>query len=326
MYKIWYKCFKGVIILNFGGKFMRELKEKDFKFTYCKIEEREIIGERSLGYWQSVKIKFLKNKFAVLAAIILLIVILMAIFSPLFMEFNYFEPVKEKNLRPNSVHYFGTNYEGRDIFAGVWQGARSSLGISFIVAFLNLSIGIVYGGICSFYGGIIDDIIMRILGIVTSVPLIVIITIMYLILGPGPLSLILAMTINGWGNVARLIRGQLLQIKEQEYVLASKALGASTSKIICNHLIRNVISVAIVTITMEIPNVLILEGLLSYIGFGIKYPLLSWGSLMYNAGFSLMFYPYQVFIPASIMTITIICFNVLGDALRDALNPQESIL
>jgi oligopeptide transport system permease protein len=133
------------------------------------------------------------------------------------------------------------------------------------------------------------------------------------------------MTINGWGNVARLIRGQLLQIKEQEYVLAAKALGASTSRIICNHLIRNVISIAIVTITMEIPTVIILEGLLSYIGFGMQYPLLSWGSLMYNAGFSLMFYPYQVFIPASVMTITIICFNVIGDALRDALDPQEMV-
>lgn len=305
---------------------MRELKKKDFEVIGCKIEEKEIIGEGSLSYWRSVKIKFFKNKFAILATIILSIVILITIFSPLFTKFDYFQPVKEKNLRPNSIHYFGTTDQGRDIFAGVWKGARSSLGISFIIAFLNLSIGIVYGGICSFYGGIIDDIIMRILEIVTSVPLIVIITIMYLILGPGPLSLILAMTVNGWGNVTRLIRGQLLQVKEQEYVLAAKALGASTSRIICNHLIRNVISIAIVTITMEIPNVLILEGLLSYIGFGMRYPLLSWGSLMYNAGFSLMFYPYQVFIPASIMTITIICFNVIGDALRDALNPQEYTL
>ncbi|ARC86901.1 binding--dependent transport system inner membrane component family protein [Clostridium argentinense CDC 2741] len=305
---------------------MRELKKKDFEVVSCEIKEKEIMSERSLSYWQSVKIKFFKNKIAILAVIILLIIILMTIFSPIFTKFDYFEPVREKNLRPNSIHYFGTTDEGRDIFAGVWQGARSSLGISCIIAFLNLSIGIVYGGICSFYGGIIDDIIMRILEIVTSVPLIVIITLMYLILGSGPLSLILAMTINGWDNVARLIRGQLLQIKEQEYVLAAKALGASTSRIICNHLIRNVISVAIVTITMEIPNVLILEGLLSYIGFGMRYPLLSWGSLMYNTGFSLMFYPYQIFIPASIMTITIICFNVIGDVLRDALNPQESIV
>lgn len=282
-------------------------------------------GGISLTYWKSVWKAFVKNKAAIITLTILLIIIAMTIFYPMVSKYSYLvQDYKIKNLKPSMEHFFGTDAWGSDVFAGVWQGARTSLILGILIAFINLVIGMIYGGMCSYYGGLTDDILMRIIEILANIPLLIVVILVNLILGPSIFTFVIALTISGWCNVANLIRGQFIQQKEQEYILAAKALGASTSRIISKHLMRNVISIAIVTITLEIPNVILLESMLSFIGFGSS--LLSWGSLFYNASFSLIFYPYQVFLPALVISITIICFNVLGDALRDAFNPHEVVL
>jgi oligopeptide transport system permease protein len=229
-----------------------------------------------------------------------------------------------KNLKPSLSHFFGTDELGREIFAGVWQGGRTSLILGLVIAFINLTIGMIYGGICSYYGGLIDDILMRVIEILMNIPLLVVVVLMNLILGRSVLTFVVAMGISGWCNIACIIRGQLIQQKEQEYILAARALGASTSRIISVHLMRNIISIAIVTITLEIPSVILTETVLSFIGFGSS--MLSWGKLFYGAAFALNFYPYQVFLPAIIISTTIVCFNALGDALRDAFNPHEVVI
>lgn len=303
---------------------MKELTTKDFKRIDMYVEDEVWRGE-SLTYWQSVKMSLLRNKVAIVTIIILLLMITMAIIYPVFTKVPYeLEDYKIKNLKPSLEHLFGTDAVGREIFAGFWKGARTSFSLGFIVAFINLTIGLVYGSICSFYGGLIDDILMRVVEIMMNIPLLVIVVLMNLLLGRSLVTFVVAMSITGWCNVAQLIRGQLIQKKQQEYILAAKALGASSSRIISKHLIRNIISTAIVTITLEIPNVIMLECALSFIGFGS--PLLSWGRLFFGAAFALHFYPSQVFIPAFFISLTIICFNVLGDALRDAFNPHEVTL
>jgi oligopeptide transport system permease protein len=302
---------------------MRELTIKDFK----KVEEHTVQEKwkgPSLTYWESVKIALFKNKVAITTIIVLLIIISMAIIYPMISNRSYLQQNYEmKNLKPSLEHFFGTDELGREIFAGVWQGGRTSLILGIIIAFINLTIGMIYGGICSYYGGLTDDILMRVIEILINIPLLVVVVLMNLILGRSIVTFVVAMSISGWCNIAVLIRGQLIQQKEQEYILAARALGASTSRIISKHLMRNIISIAIVTITLEIPSVILIESILSFIGFGSS--MLSWGRLFYGAGFSLHFYPYQVFLPAFIISLTIICFNILGDALRDAFNPHEVV-
>jgi oligopeptide transport system permease protein len=299
-------------------------KTKDFK----RVEEftvQDTWKGPSLTYWESVKIALLKNKVAVVTIIVLLIIISMSLIYPIIANRSYLQQSYQlKNLKPSMDHFFGTDELGREIFSGVWQGGRTSLILGIIIAFINLTIGMIYGGICSYYGGITDDILMRVIEILMNIPLLVVVVLMNLILGRSILTFVVAMSISGWCNIAVLIRGQLIQQKEQEYILAAKVLGASTSRIISNHLMRNIISIAIVTITLEIPNVILTESVLSFMGFGSS--ALSWGRLFYGAGFSLHFYPYQVFLPALIISTTIICFNILGDTLRDAFNPHEVIL
>lgn len=285
----------------------------------------EDLGGTSLTYWKSVGIAFIRNKAAIITATILLIIIAMTIFYPMVSKYSYLEQdYKIKYLKPSMEHFFGTDAWGMDVFTAIWQAARVSLILGILIAFINLVVGMIYGGICSYYGGLTDDILMRIIEILTNIPLLIIVILVNLILGRSIFTFVIALTISGWCNVANLIRGQFIQQKEQEYILAAKALGASTSRIISKHLMRNVISIAIVTITLEIPNVILLESMLSFIGFGSS--LLSWGSLFFNASFSLLFYPHVVFLPALIISITIICFNILGDALRDAFNPHEVVL
>lgn len=295
---------------------------------FKRVDNSTIVEEwkgTSLTYWKSVGKAFLQNKAAIITATILIIIIAMTIFYPMVSKYSYLEQdYKIRNLKPSMEHFFGTDAWGSDVFAGVWQGARTSLILGILIAFINLVVGMIYGGICSYHGGLTDDILMRIIEILTNIPLIVVIILVNLILGRSVFTFVIALTISGWCNVANLIRGQFIQQKEQEYILAAKALGASTSRIISKHLMRNVISIAIVTITLEIPNVILLESTLSFIGFGSS--LLSWGSLFFNASFSLHFYPNVVFLPALVISITIICFNILGDALRDAFNPHEVVL
>lgn len=306
------------------GIYMREVTANKFQ----RVEQTDI-GEEwngtSLTYWKSVRIAFFQNKAAIITATILLIIIAMAIIYPMVSKYSYLQQdYKIKNLKPSMLHFFGTDEGGRDIFTGVWQAARISLLLGIIIALINLTIGMIYGGICSYYGGLTDDVLMRIIEILANIPLLVIVIQVNLILGPSIVTFVIAMTISGWCNIASLIRGQFIQQKEQEYILAAKALGASTSRIVSKHLMRNIISIAIVTITLEIPSIILLESMLSFIGFGSA--MLSWGKMFYTASFAIHFYPYQVLMPAFIISITIICFNILGDALRDAFNPHEVVL
>lgn len=301
---------------------MEGISTKDFR-RVKQYESQEEWRGPSLSYWESVRVALLKNKAAIITIAVLLIIILMCIFYPMVSKVSYLQTSLELiNLKPSSSHFFGTDEAGRDVFAGVWQGGRNSLILGIIIAFINLTIGMIYGGICSYYGGLIDDILMRVVEVIMNIPLLVVVVLLNLILGKSVITFIVAMSISGWCNIACLIRGQLIQQKEQEYILAAKSLGASTSRIISNHLMRNIIGIAIVTITLEIPSVILTESILSFIGFGSS--MLSWGKLFYGTGFSLHFYPYRVFLPAIIISVTIICFNILGDALRDAFNPHEA--
>ncbi|MFH1511921.1 MAG: ABC transporter permease, partial [Bacillota bacterium] len=212
---------------------------------------------------------------------------------------------------------------GRDLLTRVMYGARISLLVALVATLVNFAIGVLYGAIAGFEGGRVDNIMMRIVDIINSIPLMLyIILLMVLIGNKGIWTIILAIGTVYWVNMARLVRGQTLALKEQEYVLAARALGVSRFNIIRKHLIPNAMGPIIISMTMMIPTAVFTESFLSFIGLGVSAPMASWGTLANNALPGLLTYPYQLMFPAMAIAITMLAFNFLGDGLRDALDPR----
>lgn len=303
---------------------MAELSKEKFQIIGCENLDAEGILRPSMTYWQDAWRRLKKNKVAMASLILLGLMVLMTIIGPMISKFEYQATNNDMlNIKPNSTYWFGTDTLGRDLFSRVWIGGRISIVIGLIGALVDTVVGVIYGGIAGYLGGIADDIMMRILEILVSIPyLVLVILIRVLMDGGGIAPLIIAMTITGWCYMARLVRGQLLQIKEQEYVLAAKALGANPSRVIARHLIPNTLGVMIVAITFDIPGFIFSEAFLSFLGIGIQSPMTSWGALAAAGQQNLMFYAYQLIFPALAISLTMLAFNLLGDGLRDALDPK----
>lgn len=287
-------------------------------------EFKDEIVRPSITYWADSWRRLKTNKVAIFSIVILVALILMCLIAPIFSPFKYeVTNTSNINIPPNSTHWFGTDGLGRDIFTRVWVGGRTSILIGFIGTFMVVFVGCVYGGVAGFFGGKTDHYMMRFIEILVSIPYLVMVILVSLYLGKGLFALIIALTITGWTEVARLVRGQVFQIKEQEFVTASKALGASPKRIIFTHLLPNTIGVVIVAITFKIPGFIFAEAFLSFIGLGVQAPNTSWGALASAARENLRFYPYQIFFPSLMIILTMLSFSLLGDGLRDALDPKE---
>jgi len=302
---------------------MVELSKEKFKIIGCENSDSEEILRPNITYWQDAWRRLKQNKVAILSLVILLIIGLMTVIGPYLTTFDYqVNDSAFRNVKPNLVHWFGTDNLGRDLWARTWKGGRVSILIGLIGTLIDLTAGSVYGGISGYFGGLVDDIMMRVVEILVSIPYLLIVILISLVLGHGMMSLIIAMTVTGWCGMARIIRGQLLQIKEQEYVMAAQALGAKSSRIIAKHLIPNTLGIIIVYITFDVPGFIFAEAFLSYIGLGVQSPNTSWGALSAAAQQLLMFYPYQLFFPTLMISLTMLSFNLLGDGLRDSLDPR----
>lgn len=285
----------------------------------------EAIRRPSLTYWADVWRRLRENKLAMFGLIIIVILLIMAIIGPYFNAFSYDQQnlAEGKNLHPNSVHWFGTDSLGRDLWTRAWYGARISLLIGFVATAIELCIGAIYGGISGTVGGRLDDVMMRIAEILYSIPYMLIVILMMMVLGRGLAPLILALVITGWLNMARLVRGQVLQLKQQDYVQASEALGASTMWKLKKHLLPNTMGPILVNVTLSVPSAIFAESTLSFIGLGVQAPMASWGSMANDAIQAFMMgNGYQLFVPAFLISLTMFGFNVLGDGLRDALDPK----
>jgi len=294
-----------------------------FEFLPAEEKKRNEIVRPSISYWQDAWRRLKKNKLAIISLIFIIIITLLAIAIPAFSKYDYAtNDLVASNQWPSSKHWFGTDQLGRDMFVRVMFGARYSLIIAFVASILNFIIGILYGGISGYVGGAADNIMMRIVDILYSIPMMIYVIIIMSILGAGLSSIIIALAISYWLSMARIVRGEVLQLKSQEFVLAAKVLGASNRRILLRHLIPNCIGPIIVTLTLLIPQAIFTESFLSFIGLGLSAPKASWGTLASDAMQGLYVYPYQLLFPSLAICLTILAFNLLGDGLRDSLDPR----
>ncbi|WP_400246528.1 ABC transporter permease [Niallia sp. JL1B1071] len=302
---------------------MQEISKDKFEIVGNSSVESEKISKTSLSFWKDVFTRFKKNKLAVFGLVLLILLIVLAFVGPLLTPYNYYEnDLSKTNQPPSAEHYFGTDELGRDMFERIWYGAKISLFIGIAAAFIDLVIGVIWGGIAGYKGGKTDEVMMRIADVLYGIPYLLLVILLMVVLGQGIWTMILAMSITGWINMARMVRGQVLSLKSQEYILASRTLGAGVSRIMGKHLIPNAMGPILVTLTLTVPNAIFTEAFLSYLGLGLTPPLASWGTMANDGIGAMQYYPWRLFFPAMFICLTIFAFNVIGDGIRDALDPR----
>ena len=283
----------------------------------------EDIGAKSLTYWADVWRRFRSNKLALLGLVLLVLVVVLLFAGPAVsgQDYQYID-ASQKNQLPSAEHWFGTDDMGRDLFTRVCVGGRISIYIGLCCTLVMFVIGALVGAIAGLKGGIVDDLIMRVCEFIGNLPYLIIVVILSMVMGRSLFSLVFAMSLTAWVGTARMVRGQILQIKEMDYVQASRALGADTGRIIIKHLLPNTLGIILVDITMSVPGFIFSEAFLSYIGLGVRPPETSWGALASAGQQNLMFYPYQLFFPCLLIVLTMLSFHLIGDGLSDALDPK----
>ncbi|WRS28593.1 ABC transporter permease [Oscillospiraceae bacterium MB08-C2-2] len=330
----------------------------DFELIGGEPEAHIDSGFSSDSYWKDVQRRFINNKGAVAALILIIIIMLLAAFGPSMSGYNYSEqalsqknfapriPVLEnmgifngneslrttsgtklingyqdKNL-PDVYYWFGSDTLGRDIWTRVWEGTRISLGIAVVSAVINMTLGMSYGLVSGYFGGLVDSGMQRFAEIVNGIPRLVIVTLLLLVLKPGFSTIVLALVITEWISMSRIARAEMLKLKEQEFVLASRTLGAGSFTIIFREILPNIIGQLITQLMFSIPTAIFTEAFLSFVGLGIPVPQCSLGSLISDAFNSFTTHPYQIIPPLVVLALLMLCFNMLADGLREAFDPK----
>ncbi len=314
-------------------------------FERASDEEKQdlVVIRQGTSLWKDAMRRFRKNAFAMVALALIIMLFLFAFVGPVLSPYMY-DQFNEghEDQAPSWEHPFGTDRFGRDLLVRNMYGARISLSIGVVAAFLTFIIGSLYGSISGFVGGRVDNVMMRVIDIMYSMPDLLIVILLSATLkepleqilessavfsgiselGPAFFSMLIVFALMYWGTMARIVRGEVLRIKEQEYVLAARALGANSGRIIRRHVLPNCIGPIIVTTTLQIPAAIFTESFLSFIGLGISAPLASLGSMVTDALQGVYSYPTRVVFPSVIIALIILAFNTVGDALRDVLDPR----
>lgn len=298
------------------------------------MTKAQFVRGRSL--WVDARRRLFRNKAAVVSMITLGIITLMAIFAPLLSPYAFdaqdyaviscapnWWPGDESFCRAGPSHWFGTDSVGRDLFVRTLYGARVSLAVGLVASCVSLLIGVTYGALAGFVGGRLDELMMRFVDLLYSLPFIFFVIILMVVFSQNFILLFVAIGAVQWLTMARIVRGQTLSIKQKEFIEAARAAGAGTLTIIRRHIIPNVAGPVIIYMTLSIPAVILAESFLSFLGLGISEPLTSWGVLISEGANEMEIAPWVLVFPAVFMALTLFCFNFIGDGLRDALDPKD---
>ncbi|BCN32579.1 ABC transporter permease [Anaeromicropila herbilytica] len=333
------------MIINNKKLFSTQIEVTADDFAPASNIEREkltSIGEQT-SYWRDAWRRLKMNKIAMVSLVVIILVLLFAIVGPFLSPYTYDQQIRgDENLTPSLKHLFGTDNLGRDLLVRTMIGARISIFIGIGASLLVLVIGSIYGAVSGLIGGKVDSFMMRIVEIIYSLPDMLIIILLRIVLddpltkafdsgnmlgglqvlGPGIIAMFIVYALLYWVGMARIVRGQVLQLKEMEYVNAARALGSNNKRLIMKHLLPNCIGQLVVTTMLQIPSVIFTEAYLSFLGIGVSKPLASLGSLASDAINGISSYPYRLVFPAATISIIILAFNLFGDGLRDALDPR----
>lgn len=294
------------------------------------------------SYWQDVMRRFCANKGALVGLILIIVVLVFAIVGPMISGYSYRTVnAAEVSLKPRiqglekiglfggytdekttNYHWCGTDNLGRDLFTRFAEGTRVSFEIALLAVLVDMVVGVIYGLVSGYFGGIVDVVLQRITEVLNSIPTMIVVTLLLLIMKPGMGSIIIAMMLTGWINMSRIVRAQVLKQKEMEFVLAARTIGEKPFNIIFKEILPNVSGQIIVTLMFSIPNAIFMEAFLAFIGLGIPAPMASLGSLINDGYKSAIAYPHMVVIPVIILAVLMLSFNLVADGLRDAIDPQ----
>lgn len=321
-------------------KFMKpgsfHLNIKDMELATEEQKTQRVVMRESTTYWRDASRRFFKNKVAVFALFMIILITLFAFIGPMLSPYTYDQQIRgHERLRPSMEHPFGTDNLGRDMLVRTMVGTQISLEIGIFCAITVVIIGTLIGAVSGYFGGWVDNVIMRICEILYSIPDVLVIIILQISLksfldvylpnfamGTAMVSVFIVFALLYWVSMSRMVRGQILSLKQQEYVLAAKALGATDARIIRKHLLPNAIGIILVTAMFQIPSAIFTESFLSFLGLGVAAPMASLGSLASKALDGLDSYPYLMLFPALMIALIILSFNLFGDGLRDALDPR----
>lgn len=276
-----------------------------------------------VSLWRDAWNRLLKNRMAMVGLVFVLIVALAAVLANWVAPYHYKETDFANTRKPPSVeHLMGTDKLGRDVFSRIIWGAQVSVTVAVVGSLTALVIGLTYGSISGYLGGRIDNYMMRFVDVMYAFPTILFIILIMVVLGPGLVNIFIGIGAVGWMSMARLVRGQFLALKEKEFIEAARMIGASDIQIIARHLLPNSLGPIVVAITLNIPNLILLESVLSFIGLGVPPPFPSWGQMISEGWQGMRAVPHLAIFPGLAISISMLAFNFLGDGLRDALDPM----
>ena len=267
-----------------------------------------------------------KNKAALISATTMAVMVLMVLFGPILSPYTIDETDWYKISAAPSLldgHIFGTDDLGRDLFVRTMYGGRISLMVGLVATMVSVMIGVTYGAVAGFMGGRIDSLMMRFVDVLYAMPFLFFVILLMVFFGRSIFLIFVAIGAVNWLDIARIVRGQTLNIKGKEFVDAAKTGGVSTIKIIMKHVVPNLLGVVVVYVALTVPQVILVESFLSFLGLGVQEPMTSWGALVNQGARQMESSPWMLLFPALFLATTLFCFNFIGDGLRDALDPKD---
>lgn len=303
--------------------FSPKLSPHQAKLPVVPINLEQIESGTSL--WQDAWRRLSHNRLALISFWVLVGIVLFCFLGPLFLSYDYRTNNLDNTLQsPGSPHWFGTDDLGRDQLIRIMKGGQISLGVGILATMVSLLIGVTYGATAAYVGGKVDGVMMRFVDVLYALPFTIFVILLMTIFERSIFLLFLVIGAVEWLTMARIVRGQVISLKRQEFVEAAVSLGYTSRRIIFRHIIPNVLGVVVVYATLTVPSVMLLESFLSFLGLGVQPPMPSWGSLIKLGADNIQLYPYLLVIPALFFSLTLFCLNFLGDGLRDALDPKSS--
>lgn len=298
----------------------------DFNTPDTQLSEADFTDLKGRSLWADARGRLLRNRAAVLSIVVLGLIALLCMVGPWLSPHAYDRVYWEHIASPpdwEAGFYFGTDSNGRDLFVRTLMGGRVSLLVGIVATFVALVIGVSYGAIAGYQGGRTDNLMMRLVDILYSLPFMFFVILLMVYFGRNLVLIFVAIGAVEWLDMARIVRGQTLSLKRREFIEAAQACGVSNRRIVLRHIIPNVVGPVVVFMTLLVPKVILFESFLSFLGLGVQEPMTSWGVLISDGARQMEAYPWMLIFPALFLAMTLLCLNFIGDGIRDALDPKD---